>query len=213
MQITRSSIDTAKGPADWFTGDVYIDAVAAAPAPSQVTANLVHRPRPRHAALQAVAAVVLVIAVPACGGVTQPPSVTPSSEQHHTTTQTAPATSEGTAAMTIRLTIDGHQIEATLTDSAAARDLATLLPLNLDTEDFHRTERVAYPPRELDTSGAPDAVTPEAGDLAYYAPWGNLAFFYRDGPHSPGLVILGRLTHSADIERLNADRIAVEARS
>ena len=30
MQITRSSVDTAKGPADWFTGDVYLDAVAAA---------------------------------------------------------------------------------------------------------------------------------------------------------------------------------------
>ena len=42
MQITRSSIDTTKGPADWFTGDVYIDAVAAAPAPSRVTASLVH---------------------------------------------------------------------------------------------------------------------------------------------------------------------------
>ena len=42
MQITRSSVDTAKGAADWFTGDVYIDAVAAAPAPSRVTANLVH---------------------------------------------------------------------------------------------------------------------------------------------------------------------------
>ena len=42
MQITRSSIDTAKGPGDWFTGDVYIDAVAAAPPPSRVTANLVH---------------------------------------------------------------------------------------------------------------------------------------------------------------------------
>ena len=40
MQITRSSIDTAKGPADWFTGDVYIDAVAAAPAPSRVTADV-----------------------------------------------------------------------------------------------------------------------------------------------------------------------------
>jgi len=34
MQITRSSIDTAKGPADWFTGDVYIDSVAAAAAPA-----------------------------------------------------------------------------------------------------------------------------------------------------------------------------------
>ena len=42
MQITRSSIDTAKGPGDWFTGDVYIDSVAAAPPPSRVTANLVH---------------------------------------------------------------------------------------------------------------------------------------------------------------------------
>ncbi|MFD3827230.1 alcohol dehydrogenase catalytic domain-containing protein [Streptomyces sp. NPDC058625] len=42
MQITRSSIDTVKGPADWFTGDVYIDAVAAASAPSRVTASLVH---------------------------------------------------------------------------------------------------------------------------------------------------------------------------
>ncbi|WP_410469088.1 hypothetical protein [Streptomyces sp. G-5] len=29
MQITRSSIDTVKGPADWFTGDVCVDAVIA----------------------------------------------------------------------------------------------------------------------------------------------------------------------------------------
>ena len=42
MEITRSSIDTAKGPDSWFTGDVYIDAVAAAPAPARVQANLVH---------------------------------------------------------------------------------------------------------------------------------------------------------------------------
>jgi quercetin dioxygenase-like cupin family protein len=42
MDITRSSIDTAKGPGDWFTGDVYIDAVAAACAPARVQGNLVH---------------------------------------------------------------------------------------------------------------------------------------------------------------------------
>jgi quercetin dioxygenase-like cupin family protein len=42
MQLTRSSVDTAKGLGDWFTGDVYIDPVAAAPPPSRVTANLVH---------------------------------------------------------------------------------------------------------------------------------------------------------------------------
>ncbi|MFH5821319.1 hypothetical protein [Georgenia sp. AZ-5] len=42
MQITRSSIDTTKGPADWFTGEVYIDPIAAAPPPSRVQASLVH---------------------------------------------------------------------------------------------------------------------------------------------------------------------------
>jgi quercetin dioxygenase-like cupin family protein len=42
MQITRSSIDTAKGPSDWFTGDVYIDAVAAAEPPARTSAALVH---------------------------------------------------------------------------------------------------------------------------------------------------------------------------
>ena len=29
MQITRSSIETTTGPAEWFTGSVYLDAVAA----------------------------------------------------------------------------------------------------------------------------------------------------------------------------------------
>jgi hypothetical protein len=29
MQIIRSSIDTQKGPDDWFTGDVYIDGAVA----------------------------------------------------------------------------------------------------------------------------------------------------------------------------------------
>ena len=42
MQITRSSIDTQKGPADWFTGDVYIDAVAAPAASSIFAAASVH---------------------------------------------------------------------------------------------------------------------------------------------------------------------------
>ena len=42
MEITRSSIDTAKGPAAWFTGHVYIDAVATPVAPARAQANLVH---------------------------------------------------------------------------------------------------------------------------------------------------------------------------
>ena len=42
MQITRSSLPTAKGPTEWFTGDVYIDTVAAGTGPSRHGTALVH---------------------------------------------------------------------------------------------------------------------------------------------------------------------------
>jgi quercetin dioxygenase-like cupin family protein len=50
MQVTRSGVETAKGPADWFTGDVYIDAVASPVEPSRAASALVHfTPRARTA--------------------------------------------------------------------------------------------------------------------------------------------------------------------
>jgi alkylhydroperoxidase/carboxymuconolactone decarboxylase family protein YurZ len=42
MQITRSSIATATGPADWFTGDVYVDAITNPTSPSRHQAASVH---------------------------------------------------------------------------------------------------------------------------------------------------------------------------
>ena len=42
MQITRSSIETMAGPSDWFTGAVYIDAVAAPSNGSRLNASRVH---------------------------------------------------------------------------------------------------------------------------------------------------------------------------
>jgi len=42
MQITRSGLQTQKGPIDWFSGDVYIDAVAVPAATSTFAAAVVH---------------------------------------------------------------------------------------------------------------------------------------------------------------------------
>jgi quercetin dioxygenase-like cupin family protein len=42
MQITRSSIETMTGPADWFTGAVYIDTIATPSEPSRLQAASVH---------------------------------------------------------------------------------------------------------------------------------------------------------------------------
>jgi quercetin dioxygenase-like cupin family protein len=42
MEITRSSIDTGKGQADWFTGDVYVDPIVSPSDTSRVGGGLVH---------------------------------------------------------------------------------------------------------------------------------------------------------------------------
>lgn len=42
MQITRSGINTEKGRAEWFTGDVYIDPVAVPAGTSTIASVLVH---------------------------------------------------------------------------------------------------------------------------------------------------------------------------
>jgi quercetin dioxygenase-like cupin family protein len=42
MEITRNALETAKGPSDWFTGDVYIDTIAAPGSGSRISASNVH---------------------------------------------------------------------------------------------------------------------------------------------------------------------------
>ncbi|EYS97605.1 hypothetical protein CF68_07555 [Cupriavidus sp. SK-4] len=83
--------------------------------------------------------------------------------------------------MKIRLNLDGQVATATLYDSAAARDFAALLPLSLTLTDYARIERIADLPRKLSRGTAESTVPVRAGDLAYYAPWGNLAIFAEDG--------------------------------
>lgn len=42
MQITRNTLATVKGPADWFTGDVYLDTIAEPTSESRYAAASVH---------------------------------------------------------------------------------------------------------------------------------------------------------------------------
>ena len=66
-------------------------------------------------------------------------------------------------------------------------------------------------PKKLSTEGAPSGSGPSVGDIAYYAPWGNLAIFYREFGYSSGLVILGKIDNG--IEAINAPgsvRVTIE---
>lgn len=104
--------------------------------------------------------------------------------------------------MKIRIAIDDTFVTATLDSTEAARDFASLLPLAVTLEEYNSTEKIANLPRKLSTKGAPRGMDPDVGDIAYYAPWGNLALFYRDFGYSAGLVKLGSLDAGVEILRL-----------
>jgi len=93
--------------------------------------------------------------------------------------------------MKIRLVMENAVVEAILDDNAASRDFAAMLPLDVTLSDYHQTEKIADLPSTLSTDGAPDGIDPAIGDITYYAPWGNLAIFYRDFGYARGLVRLG----------------------
>jgi quercetin dioxygenase-like cupin family protein len=42
MRITRNDVATARGPSEWFTGEVYLDAIAVPSNASRINASAVH---------------------------------------------------------------------------------------------------------------------------------------------------------------------------
>ena len=95
--------------------------------------------------------------------------------------------------MKIRIDVDGTRMTAALEDNATARDFASLLPLTLTLEDYSATEKISDLPKRLSTKDAPPGVDPSIGDITYYAPWGNLAVFYKDFGYSAGLIKIGAI--------------------
>lgn len=93
----------------------------------------------------------------------------------------------------IECTFDKHRFTASLHDNPSARDLLSLLPLELTIEDYSTNEKIARLPRKLTEEGGGSFGNEAPGDLCYYAPWGNLAFFHAGYSYSQGLIRLGRL--------------------
>lgn len=101
----------------------------------------------------------------------------------------------------MKVTIKGYDtlVTGTLITSKTAFDFGALLPLTLTLEDYAGTEKIAYLPKKLTIEGAPEGYDPSPGDIAYYAPWGNLAVFYRDFGYSSGLILLGKIETGLEV--------------
>ena len=96
-------------------------------------------------------------------------------------------------AVKIEFVFKGVTVVGLLDESAAANAFLAQLPMTVKLEDYGSTEKIAWLPTKLRRADSGASMTPRRGDIAYYAPWGNLAIFREDFRHSPGLVKLGRV--------------------
>ena len=103
-----------------------------------------------------------------------------------------PATSE----TRIQVIIGDTVLTGRLWDNATARDLIAQLPLTLTFGDFNGVEKIAQLSRKLSLEGVPAGADPLPRDIGYYAPSGDLVFYYDDVGYFTGIVRLGQFDGS-----------------
>jgi hypothetical protein len=117
-------------------------------------------------------------------------------ENSATTRETS---NEKASTMKIQIKVGGKTLSATLADNPTSKDFVSLLPLTLTLKNYAATEKISNLPKRLSTQGAPAGCDPDVGDITYYAPWGNLAIFYKDFGYSDGLVKLGKIDGDVEV--------------
>lgn len=101
--------------------------------------------------------------------------------------------------MQIVVTCGSDKAIGEIYDNPAGRSFAAMLPLTLTMEDYNGTEKISRLNNKLETAGMADVFDPSENDIAYYAPWGNICFFYKDFRPSRSLYPIGKITSGAEL--------------
>ena len=136
-------------------------------------------PTPR-AAIASIA-IIAAIGLPGCSSATSEPySAQPSASAAETVADSPREQEESMEAERIVITIGGREFQATMADTEAAREFASLLPLHLQLEELNGNEKYAY----LDNPLPSDSRNPEtihAGDLMLFGS-SCIVLFYQTFP-------------------------------
>lgn len=96
----------------------------------------------------------------------------------------------------VNIKIGEQTITATMEDNVAARDFLSRLPLEVTLNDYNNTEKIYYPSPALNINGAPRGGNFQLGDITIYAPWGNVAIFYKSFSGNNSLIKIGHINGS-----------------
>jgi hypothetical protein len=178
------------------------------------------RSRPARRRYALVLALLATISLSACGGTDEDGDQAAGASDASTgapSPRPNPASGDQDASASggtpIRISLGDTELTARLHDNATARDLAAQLPLTLTFRDHNDVEKTAPLPRELSLDRAPEGHDPAAGDIGYWAPDGDLVFYYdSDAPFFNGIVRIGQFDGDMEaIERQPEDfRVTIE---
>lgn len=107
---------------------------------------------------------------------------------------TAILTNSSAMAQPIEFVIDGNAYAAELSESEISKNFAAQLPITVSFENFGSRERIAYLSSKLKVGNSATSCTPQAGDITYYIPWGNLAVFTERFHNSENLAPMGKIS-------------------
>ena len=93
----------------------------------------------------------------------------------------------------LQITVGNRVLTARLYDNATTRSFIAQLPLTVDMDDYAGAEKIFYPNPKLSTTERNAVSDPAIGDINCYAPWGNIAIFYRGYGTDSQLYTLGHI--------------------
>jgi hypothetical protein len=94
----------------------------------------------------------------------------------------------------IKLTFNDKEVLVRMYDNPASKDFLTQLPLTITFEDYIGKEKISILQKRLSMDDVQAEDLSKKGDFAYYAPWGNVAIFYKGFEDATNdLIILGQI--------------------
>jgi len=98
------------------------------------------------------------------------------------------------SATRIKLTFNDKEVLVRMYDNPASKDFLAQLPLTITFEDYIGKEKISILQKKLSIDDVQAGNLSKKGDFAYYAPWGNVAIFYKSFEDATNdLIILGQI--------------------
>ncbi|WP_416433772.1 cyclophilin-like fold protein [Priestia megaterium] len=111
------------------------------------------------------------------------------------------------SATRIKLTFNDKEVLIRMYDNPASMAFLAQLPLTITFEDYIGKEKISILQKRLSADDVQAGDTSKKGDFAYYAPWGNVAIFYKGFVDATNdLIILGQIESGKEnVENIHGD--------